>query len=86
MIRLFANMLAGHLIVLSFLMLIFIFAAKSVFAGLGASVLSVAFSMFIYLLELLVAALQAYIFTILSALFISETIASGGHHKEESHH
>lgn len=86
MIRLFANMLAGHLIVLSFLMLIFIFAAKSVFAGLGASVLSVAFSMFIYLLELLVAVLQAYIFTILSALFISETIAGGGHHEEESHH
>lgn len=86
LIRLFANMLAGHLIVLSFLMLIFIFAAMNIFAGLGASVFSVAFAIFIYLLELLVCALQAYIFTILSALFISETIAAGGHDHKESHH
>ncbi|MBK9730759.1 MAG: F0F1 ATP synthase subunit A [Chitinophagaceae bacterium] len=88
MIRLFANMLAGHLIVLSFLMLIFIFSAMNIFAGLGASIFSVAFAIFIYLLELLVCALQAYIFTILTALFISEAIATGGHdhdHKE-SHH
>jgi F-type H+-transporting ATPase subunit a len=86
MIRLFANMLAGHLIVLSFLMLIFIFAAMNLVAGLGASIFSVAFAMFIYLLELLVAALQAYIFTILSALFISETINTGGHAHKESQH
>lgn len=86
MIRLFANMLAGHLIVLSFLMLIFIFSAMSIVAGLGASVFSVAFAIFIYFLELLVCALQAYIFTILTALFISETIATGGHDHEESHH
>jgi F-type H+-transporting ATPase subunit a len=84
MIRLFANMLAGHLIVLSFMAIIFIFAAKSIGAGIGASVFSVAFTIFIYMLELLVAALQAYIFTILSALFIGET----GHvadHKESRH-
>lgn len=86
MIRLFANMLAGHLIVLSFLMLIFIFSAMSIFAGMGASIFSVAFAIFIYLLELLVCALQAYIFTILTALFISETIATGGHDHKESHH
>lgn len=86
MIRLFANMLAGHLIVLSFLMLIFIFSAMSIFAGLGASIFSVAFAIFIYLLELLVCALQAYIFTILTALFISEAIATGGHDHKESHH
>ena len=81
MIRLFANMLAGHLIVLSFMAIIFIFAAKSIGAGLGASVFSVAFTIFIYMLELLVAALQAYIFTILSALFIGET-GYVAHHKE----
>lgn len=86
MIRLFANMLAGHLIVLSFLMLIFIFSAMNIFAGLGASIFSVAFAIFIYLLELLVCALQAYIFTILTALFISEAIATGGHDNKESHH
>lgn len=83
MIRLFANMLAGHLIVLSFLALIFIFASMNIAAGLGVSVFSVAFAVFIYFLELLVAALQAYIFTILSALFIGEC-AVGGHHEE--HH
>jgi F-type H+-transporting ATPase subunit a len=82
MIRLFANMLAGHLIVLSFMAIIFIFAAKGLGAGIGASVFSVAFSIFIYLLELLVAALQAYIFTILSALFIGET-GHSEHHEND---
>lgn len=79
MIRLFANMTAGHLIVLSFLSMIFIFSEKSVFAGMGVSVFSIAFSIFIYFLELLVTALQAYIFTILSALFISEAAAEPHH-------
>jgi F-type H+-transporting ATPase subunit a len=83
MIRLFANMLAGHLIVLSFLSLIFIFAGLfGVIAGYGISIFSIAFSIFIYALELLVAVLQAYIFTNLSALFISEAIADGGHEHE----
>jgi len=81
MIRLFANMLAGHLIILSFMSIIFVFAAMSVAAGLGASLFSVAFSIFIYFLELLVAALQAYIFTILTALFIGETgVTADEHH------
>ena len=85
MIRLFANMLAGHLIVLSFMSIIFIFAAMNVGAGLGASVFSVAFCIFIYCLELLVAALQAYIFTILTALFIGETTVDHSHHEEKAH-
>ena len=85
MIRLFANMLAGHLIVLSFMSIIFIFAAMNVGAGLGASVFSVAFCIFIYMLELLVAALQAYIFTILTALFIGETSVDHSHHEEKAH-
>ncbi|MCS6917653.1 MAG: F0F1 ATP synthase subunit A [Chitinophagales bacterium] len=79
LIRLFANMLAGHLIILSFMSIIFLFAAMSLAAGIGASIFSVAFSVFVYLLELLVAVLQAYIFTILSALFISETGATHSH-------
>ncbi len=83
LIRLFANMLAGHLIILSFMSMIFIFAGISLAAGIGASIFSVAFSVFVYLLELLVAALQAYIFTILSALFISET---GAVHSHENDH
>jgi F-type H+-transporting ATPase subunit a len=85
MIRLFANMLAGHLLVLSFISLIFIFGAISAVAGIGASLLSVAFTVFIYLLELLVTALQAYIFTVLSALFIGETLAVGSEHGSEHH-
>ncbi|HAP01909.1 MAG TPA: ATP synthase F0 subunit A [Bacteroidetes bacterium] len=80
MIRLFANMLAGHLIVLSFLSMIFIFAEKSVIAGAGVSLFSIAFSIFIYFLELLVTALQAYIFTILTALFIGDATAKPHHH------
>lgn len=83
MIRLFANMLAGHLIVLSFMSIIFIFAAMNIFAGVSATIFSIAFSIFIYLLELLVAALQAYIFTILTALFIGET---GVTHSDSDHH
>jgi len=80
-------MLAGHLLVLSFIALIFIFAALSVVAGLGASIFSVAFAIFIYFLELLVTALQAYIFTVLTALFIGETLAVGSddhHHKKNN--
>lgn len=85
MIRLFANMLAGHLIVLSFLIIIFIFTTLALSAGLGASIFSIGFSIFIYLLELLVAVLQAYIFTILSALFIGETTAHANAHESAKH-
>ena len=67
-IRLFANMTAGHVIILSLLGLIFIF--KTVYVA----PISIAFSLFIYLLEILVALIQAYIFTMLSALFIGMAI------------
>lgn len=85
LIRLFANMTAGHLIVLSFLSLIFIFGEMSAVAGYGISIFSLAFSVFIYCLELLVAVLQAYIFTNLSALFISEVLPHDNHHAEHAH-
>lgn len=64
MIRLFANITAGHIIVLSFISLIFIF--KSVLI----SPVSIVFVLFMDVLELLVAALQAYIFTMLTAMYI----------------
>lgn len=64
MIRLFANISAGHILVLSLLSLIFIFQSYMV------APVSIAFVLFMSLLELLVAFLQAYIFTLLSALFI----------------
>ncbi|MGB0165854.1 MAG: F0F1 ATP synthase subunit A [Luteibaculum sp.] len=73
MVRLFANITAGHILILSLVSLIFIF--KSV----AMSALSVPFMVFMNVLELLVAALQAYIFTLLSALFI-------GMATEEAHH
>ncbi len=78
MIRLFANILAGHMIILTVIGLIFIFGQLHPAVGWGMSVMSVPFAVFMMSLELLVAALQAYIFTILSALFIGQAI-------EESH-
>jgi len=66
-IRLFANMTAGHIVILAFISLIFTL-------GYVIVPLSIAFSLFIYLLEILVSLLQAYIFTMLSALFIGMAI------------
>jgi len=84
-IRLFANMTAGHLVILSLIGLIFSFT--SLFGpavGWGVVPISVAFSLFIFLLEILVAVIQAYVFTMLSALFIGMAAAEHDHH-EESH-
>ena len=67
-IRLFANMTAGHIVILAFLSMIFIL--KSLFV----SPVSVFFALFISLLELFVACLQAYIFTMLTSLFIGMSI------------
>jgi F-type H+-transporting ATPase subunit a len=63
-IRLFANMIAGHIVIFSLLGLIFIFESLLV------SPVSVGFTLFIELLEILIAFIQAYIFTMLTALFI----------------
>lgn len=71
--RLFANITAGHIMILSLISLIFIF--KSVLI----SPASVLLALFISLLELLVAALQAYIFTVLSALFIGMAVDEHEH-------
>ena len=72
MIRLFANMLGGHMVVIVFTMLIFIFSAMfGVIAGAGTTVLSLALSLFMLLLDTLVSFIQAYVFTILSTMFIS---------------
>jgi len=76
MIRLFANISAGHIIILSLISLIFI--AQSSMGDIGAwsvAPVSVLFVLFIYCIELLVAFLQAYIFTLLSAVFIGLAVA-----------
>lgn len=69
MVRLFANITAGHIIVLGFMSLIFIFGNISPGIGYGVSIVSVAFAVFMGLLEILVAFIQAYVFTLLSALY-----------------
>ena len=77
-IRLFANMVAGHMIITCLILLIFIFGAMSGVAGYGFSPISLAFTIFIYLIEILVVFIQAFIFTNLTALFISQAF-EGGH-------
>ncbi len=74
MLRLFANITAGHIIILGFFSLIFIFGAMSPTLGYAVSPLSVAFTVFMSLLELLVAFLQAYVFTLLSAIYIGMAV------------
>jgi F-type H+-transporting ATPase subunit a len=84
MIRLFANMIAGHIIIICLISLIFIFGSLSAGIGWGFSPLSVAFVIFIYFIELLVAFLQAYIFTNLTAVFIGQAF-EGGHDDADGH-
>jgi F-type H+-transporting ATPase subunit a len=70
-VRLFANMLGGHMVVIVFTLLIFIFGAYGVAFGAATTVVSLAFSLFMLLLDTLVSFIQAYVFTILSTMFIS---------------
>ena len=79
MVRLFANITAGHIIALGFISLIFIFGAINQWAGYGFSIISVFFYIFMGLLELLVAFIQAYVFTLLSALYFG--MATAEHHE-----
>ncbi len=84
-IRLFANMLAGHIIIICLISLIFIFGGLSRGVGWGFSPVSIAFTVFIYFIEILVAFLQAYIFTNLTAVFIGQSM-EGSHHTEDDGH
>lgn len=86
MIRLFANMVAGHIIIICFISLIFIFGAMNTVAGLGFSPVSIAFTVFIYFIELLVAFIQAFIFTNLTAVFIGQAFETGHGHEEGHSH
>jgi F-type H+-transporting ATPase subunit a len=70
MIRLFANIMAGHTIILALTCLIFITASMGVIVNSGMTIVSVLFCIFMNCLELFVACLQAYIFTLLSANYI----------------
>ena len=70
MIRLFANIMAGHAVILSFTCVIFLGWSMGVGYGLGLNTLSIIMLLFMNCLELLVAFIQAYVFTLLSAVFI----------------
>jgi len=75
MIRLFANMSGGHMVVLSFMGLIFFFAQKwGVAGGWGSTPIGVGFAVFIMIIEGFVALLQAYIFTQLSIIFVNASV------------
>ena len=85
-VRLFANMMGGHMIVITLTLLIFIFAAFGAIAAGGSVFISVLFSIFMLCLDVLVSFIQAYVFTLLATIFISMSTDKGhGHegHKEE---
>jgi F-type H+-transporting ATPase subunit a len=77
--RLFANMLAGHIVIFFLLGLIFMMGSAAV------GIVAVPFAMGIYFLELFVAFVQAYVFTMLSALFIGMGVAMGHHSHDHGH-
>jgi F-type H+-transporting ATPase subunit a len=83
-IRLFANMVAGHIIIICLISLIFIFSAMNKYVGVAASPVAIGFTVFIYFIEILVAFLQAYIFAMLTAVFIGQAM-EGGHDDVDGH-
>ncbi len=76
-------MMGGHIIVITLTLLIFIFAAFGAGVAGGATVISVLFSIFMLLLDVLVSFIQAYVFTLLSALFISMAVVKEHEHNAE---
>ncbi|WP_047246825.1 F0F1 ATP synthase subunit A [Maribacter thermophilus] len=80
LVRLFANISAGHIVVMSLIAIMF--TLKETLTVGGATALSLVLSFFITLIEVLVAFLQAYIFTMLSALFIGMAVAEHEHEHE----
>ena len=78
LVRLFANISAGHIVVMSLIAIMF--TLRESLGAVGATSLSFVLSFFITLIEVLVAFLQAYIFTMLSALFIGMAVAEHDHH------
>ena len=84
MVRLFANMTAGHIILLGFMSLIFIFGNMNIVAGYGVSIFSIAFGVFMSLLELLVAFIQAYVFALLSSIYFGMAMEEHEHTEEHT--
>ena len=83
MIRLFANMMAGHAVILSLTCLVFVTVSMGPVVNGSMTVVSVIFCIFMNLLELLVAFIQAYVFTMLTAVFIGLARVEPHHKKKE---
>lgn len=83
MIRLFANIMAGHAAILSLISIIFITAKMGALINGSMSFVAVAFGVFMTALEILVAFIQAYVFTMLSAVFIGLSRVEAAHTKEK---
>jgi F-type H+-transporting ATPase subunit a len=86
MIRLTANIAAGHIIILAFVGLILMFGQTSAAAGYGVGVGAVLFMVFMFFIELLVAFLQAYVFTLLTAIYFGDATQEHAHHDEDMKH
>ena len=79
MIRLFANIMAGHSIILALTSIVFVTASMGAVISTSMSIVSVLFSIFMNCVEILVAFIQAYVFTMLSAVFIGMSRVEGHH-------
>ncbi len=84
-VRLFANMMGGHMIVIVLTLLIFIFAAMGPVVTGATALVSILFSVFMLLIDVLVSFIQAYVFTMLSTLFIAlgQEEGHGEHHPDD---
>ncbi|HNB49848.1 MAG TPA: F0F1 ATP synthase subunit A, partial [Chitinophagales bacterium] len=87
MLRLFGNILGGHIAILSIVSLIFIFGqmGKSITGASVGSALAIPIVIFVNAMELFVAFLQAYVFTLLTAIFIGAAVEEHEHHGAEHH-
>jgi F-type H+-transporting ATPase subunit a len=83
MIRLTANITAGHIVILAFVSLVILFGANGMIAGYSVGVGASLFMIFMFFIELLVSFLQAYVFVLLTALYLSD--ATQEHHHEDHH-
>jgi F-type H+-transporting ATPase subunit a len=85
MIRLFANILAGHIIILSIISLVFIFGSLNKVAGYGFLPITMIFNIVMMFLELLVAFIQAFIFANLTSVFIGQSMEHAHHEEGHAH-
>ena len=86
MVRLFANVMAGHSMILGLICLIFISVSMGAVANAGMSIVAIIFSVFISFIEILVSLIQAYVFVLLSAVFIGMSRTKERHVEEEIHY